>query len=583
MAMPEHEPRTSAFLPPSPGAKIHFTPKREYRVHRIRDGRPLPGPRLWDRAPVTPVAPRRKTHKAWKRFVQTARDTSVKDKTVCTGVKKFDPDATLRGTKRLKISHEDQDIHIGRSFLETRREAEHTRLRERKRPHTATLEEAISSPVQENQEITQPQDPDNLDASLFSIDTPLRRVSPTKESNRESVPEPENVGNKKQSITADDLAPISSPAPVYISPETSWILAEEDDEETTILKSAPMTSTLPSSPPAKQEDACNPDHTLNSMSDTPSKKRERMSDADKSNVLITSLSQSPPDNKSHLEHQLLTPPALHHPFLPEDDVEFLAEFLMQARHKREARMSSLPVRTMNHDTGAVDSSSRNDPSIAADTHRKNGSEETQPSSSPDRDTEERSESTNQATPDESAINGDKLSVSRLRDAYAQMRVDKSRTSSRHKGMGLRKSMRTASTSSTQPKNAGVPAVFDSISITRRVRSNNSRGVENQRPSFKIQVKPNPDDPVAMRHVLLNTQKNTKLNKGDAKRAPTTLRRMRLEAKRKKSAEDSGPEGEDAIEKPKRDPSKRVRWNEEQLVKVIDEELDKVEKSVICKK
>lgn len=118
----------SAFVPPTPGAKFHFTPKPPARTRYVKDGQSLPALRLWDRVPVTPVAPRRKTHKVWKRFIQASRHESVRHGSISTGINVLDTGITLRGTKRLKTNHDDGDFHIGRSFLETRWETEDIRL-----------------------------------------------------------------------------------------------------------------------------------------------------------------------------------------------------------------------------------------------------------------------------------------------------------------------------------------------------------------------------------------------------------------------------------------------------------------------
>ncbi|KAK2873256.1 hypothetical protein FQN49_002490 [Arthroderma sp. PD_2] len=97
-------------------------------------------PRLWDRKATTPVLPRSRTQKIWKRYLASTslesedmRDTD----TFCTEINLAATLAALRGVKRLRLA-QTGDYERGRSFLETKWETE---TGERRRKYVAPAEE----------------------------------------------------------------------------------------------------------------------------------------------------------------------------------------------------------------------------------------------------------------------------------------------------------------------------------------------------------------------------------------------------------------------------------------------------------
>ncbi|EZF26116.1 hypothetical protein H112_01655 [Trichophyton rubrum D6] len=97
--------------------------------------------RLWDRRPTTPVLPRSKTQKIWKRCtdstsleVNSMHDTD----TFSTEINLAATLAALRGVKRLRLAHT-PECERGRSFLETKWEAQ---TEDRRRKYVAPAESA---------------------------------------------------------------------------------------------------------------------------------------------------------------------------------------------------------------------------------------------------------------------------------------------------------------------------------------------------------------------------------------------------------------------------------------------------------
>lgn len=429
-------------------------------------------------------------------------------------------------------------------------------------PHIGKLPNAIDVEGE-----TESKDAGKIDTK--DVNSPTAKQTSTKQFDKQArLHDERNNDAEDQTMPIDTLAPISSPAPVYISPETSLILAEEDEEETTILESAPTTSRLLSSPPADTDGSF--EHGASGIG---------RSGSERATVVTSNTLEHTPSKRPQSLPQIVTPPSLHHPSLLEDDAEFLADFLMQAKNKREARSRSLSDET------DIYFSTREPVPPKEKEHVDN---ETEPSfASPEQKNLDLSDDAHQTTSEELQVNDGQLSLSRLRDAHAQKKMNKVDAPLKYKNMGLKKHMKGTSNASRQSKIASVPAFFDSIAITRRVKDSSyrkaisssdiSKNVEhshdesqNRYPALKLHVKLNSDDPILLRQIYLNTQKNTKFNKGNAKRAPTVLRRMKLEAKRKHSTDNSENEWEDTDEKPKNTSSKRVRWNEKRLVEYIDE-------------
>ncbi|KAI5287837.1 hypothetical protein KEM54_005685 [Ascosphaera aggregata] len=574
----------SLFVPPTPGAKFQFTPKQSAKVRTVKeDDSPLRGYRSWDRVPVTPVAPRRKSHKVWKRFLEETRDATAKD-----GLQNMDMEILEsayvfihRGIKRLKISHGDHGSYAGRSFLETKWETDDMRIKERKIP-SATVKRSASSPTKVETQYACTNEATSRFTNHTSPSGPAEHIAHEAQSFGNHIDNDNNWNNNGYDDEEDGdeenphsalnghLAPISSPAPVYISPETSLILAEEDEEETTMLESAPTTRTLLSSPPAVT------DYTLD---DNPKRGEER--DVDKQSALL----HHPPSQSQREEEpglQLrITPPLIQNSLLLDDDAEFLTEFLMKARAKREAKLRDHPVREAACLTEPADPSEAPDVSPCSepsnpdcvltsadwqDTGAESKKKDAQPSTHCHG---------NCGIPDR--MNPSNSVNKRKTDGEQRMK-------SRRKGnFGLKKQTR-CSPKSRQSKVNNLPAAFDSNAITERVRKRNSTrkvgptaengaGKQNQRRMPELQVQVHAEDAVVARQIYLCTQKNTKANKGDAKRAPTVLRRMRLEERKKKKDGDKDSEtgGNELVHKPKRTSSKRVRWDEERLMVYIDDE------------
>ncbi|KAF3895102.1 hypothetical protein GY631_1426 [Trichophyton interdigitale] len=103
--------------------------------------------RLWDRKPTTPILPRSKTQKIWKRCtdstsleVNSMHDTDA----FSTEINLAATLAALRGVKRLRLAHT-PECERGRSFLETKWEAQ---AEDRRRKYVAPAESAqTTAPV----------------------------------------------------------------------------------------------------------------------------------------------------------------------------------------------------------------------------------------------------------------------------------------------------------------------------------------------------------------------------------------------------------------------------------------------------
>ncbi|KAI5292811.1 hypothetical protein KEM52_006046 [Ascosphaera acerosa] len=636
----------STFAPPTPGAKFHFTPKRAAASFSSSSS-----------------STRRLNHDA-----------------SCRG----------RGTKRLKIAHFPYGarVRIGRSYLETRweLEREHARLRHPSSP-TPTSSQSPARPEHAAAEQTPSPLPSPSPApAAIGRERVTGRPAPmrpgTAASSQARTPEP-----PPQRLV---LPPISSPAPVCISTETSQILAEEEQEDTSILEQAPAVSaslqqTRLSSPPAP----VSPASSLSQASPRNQVQQRTISsngDDDASSArtpthsqAIASTAASQPSHASPQSRAQQPPtilPAAHTSFLPDDDVEFLAEFLMQAKAKRDAKKRGMPLGSPatrsglyrspptpdrgrftgltrldgfgGRSTQAVESRSA---ALAATPTRtlsspskRVGPATTRPLASPM--SSALANPVNPSTsepaspsprPRHSVVDELERPTDGVALANPQQQSQSQPLLRRQQGSGLKRqadaasraaitppptiantataaspltstsTIASTSTSKIASKRGAItalPAAFDSVAINTRLRT--SRSLSRRRQSVtpldatpstpaargqrrlpRLSVKVNAEDPVLARQIHLATVKNTKANKGDAKRAPTVLRRMKLEAKKEQSGEgaavrektdqQTGSQDKDAdsqqLVNGSHRPGRSVRWNEKRLVQVIGEEDD----------
>ncbi|PGH00477.1 hypothetical protein AJ80_09168 [Polytolypa hystricis UAMH7299] len=295
---PHHRNTTHLSSSSEASERFRFTPIASIKKKKA--------PRLWDRKPTTPFAPRSKSHKVWKRFLAS---TTSREGGIIGGTDDHEAYGTeinasagkvgLRGVKRLRIGGGG-----GRSFLETKWEVESVA---RRRKYVRSDGEA--------QTCIAPESAGKIEVD-GEVEGPVCAAGETHEQ------------GQGDGDVADEVS---------INPATTAAaLAEQADTDYAIATPLQARNTMSATEESVGDGAINEVDVAEELNEVTMTNAELVQDIeeDSDNAAITAITLFTEDSEP------IAAPIRNHRLLESDDAEILTDFLSRARAKREAAAKS---------------------------------------------------------------------------------------------------------------------------------------------------------------------------------------------------------------------------------------------------